>query len=382
MPAQPGMKRDYYEVLGVGRDTSPEEIKKAYRRLAMKFHPDRVPAEGKAEAEERFKEISEAYEVLADEEKRKLYDAYGHTGVEQQVWGGQGFDWSRFTHTSDLEDIFGDLFGGSVFDSLFGRSPGARQSRRGADLRYDLEIDLEDVVRGTPKTFEIPRAAPCPPCKGTGAEGGRVTRCPQCNGSGQAGKVQQRGYTRMVTITTCPRCRGRGQWPERTCAACNGSGARHETSAVTVEIPVGARDGMRLRLSGKGEAASRGGPSGDLYLVLHVRDHPVFRRQGDDLILDLPITVSQATLGADVEVPTLEGTARLRIPPGTQTHSFLRLRGKGLPNLEAGGRGDQLARIVLVTPTNLTPEERRHFAQLADMESQTRRKGIFSRFRP
>jgi molecular chaperone DnaJ len=376
------MKRDYYEVLGVGRDTSPEEVKKAYRRLAMKFHPDRVPAEGKAEAEERFKEISEAYEVLADEEKRKLYDAYGHTGVEQQVWGGQGFDWSRFTHTSDLEDIFGDLFGGSVFDSLFGRPSDARQARRGADLRYDLEIDLEDVVRGTPKTFEIPRVAACPSCKGTGAEGGRVTRCTQCNGSGQAGKVQQRGYTRMVTITTCPRCRGRGQWPERACAACNGSGARQETSAVTVEIPVGARDGMRLRLSGKGEAASRGGQSGDLYLVLHVRHHPVFRRQGDDLILDLPITLGQATLGADVEVPTLEGTARLRIPPGTQTHTFLRLRGKGLPNLESGGRGDQLARIVLVTPTNLTPEERRHFAQLADMESQTRRKGIFSRFRP
>lgn len=386
MPAQPGVKRDYYEVLGIAKDTSPPEIKKAYRRLAMKFHPDRVPAEGKAEAEERFKEVSEAYEVLADEEKRRLYDAYGHAGVEQQVWGGQGFDWSRFTHTSDLEDIFGsdafrDIFGGSLFDSLLGRQ-GTRQARRGADLRYDLEIDLEDVARGARKTFEIPRVVPCPTCQGTGAEGGRINRCSQCNGSGQASRVQQRGYTRMVTVTTCPKCRGRGQWPERPCAACNGSGARQETSALSVDIPVGARDGMRLRLAGKGEADARGSPAGDLYLGLHLRDHPVFRRQGDDLILDLPVTIAQATLGGDVEVPTLEGTARLRIPPGTQTHTFLRLRGKGLPNLETGGRGDQLARVVLVTPTNLTPEERRHFAQLEELEKQARRRGIFSRFRP
>jgi molecular chaperone DnaJ len=387
MPARSREKRDYYDVLGVGRETSPEDMKKAYRRLAMQFHPDRVTVDKKAEAEERFKEISEAYEVLADEEKRRLYDAYGHAGVEQQVWGGQGFDWSRFTHSSDVEDIFGgdsfrDIFGGSIFDSLFGRASGARQTQRGADLRFDLEIDLEDVARGAKKTFEIPRIVACPTCRGTGGEGGRVTRCAQCNGSGQASHVQQRGYTRMVTISTCPKCRGRGQWPERPCAACNGSGVKQETSAISVDLPVGSRDGMRLRLAGKGETVGRGGPPGDLYLVLHVRDHPVFRRQGDDLILDLPITFAQATLGADVEVPTLEGTARLRIPAGTQTHTFLRLRGKGLPSLESGGRGDQLARILVVTPTNLTPEERRHFAQLIEMDKDSRRRGIFSRFRP
>jgi len=388
MPARSRVKRDYYDVLGVGRDTSPEEIKKAYRRLAMEFHPDRVPAERKAEAEERFKEISEAYEVLADEEKRRLYDAYGHAGVEQQVWGGQGFDWSRFTHTEDLEDIFGgsdafrDSFGGSIFDSLFGRRQNTRQPRRGADLRFDLEVDLEDVARGTKKTFEVPRIAPCPSCRGTGAEGGRVTRCTQCNGSGQASQVQQRGYTRMVTITTCPKCRGRGQWPERPCASCNGSGVRQETSAISIEVPVGARDGMRLRLAGKGEADPRGGPAGDLYLVLHVREHPVFHRQGDDLILDMPVTFAQAALGANVEVPTLDGTARLKVPAGTHTHTFLRLRGKGLPSIETGGRGDELVRVVIVTPTNLTPEERRHFEQLAEMEKDSRRRGIFSRFRP
>lgn len=386
MPAQPGMKRDYYEVLGIGRDTSPEEVKKAYRRLAMQFHPDRVPPDRKVEAEERFKEISEAYEVLADEEKRRLYDAYGHAGVDQQVWGGQGFDWSRFTHSSDLEDIFGDdafrdFFGGSIFDSLFGRRQDARRPRRGADLRYDLELDLEDAARGAKKTFDLPRVAPCPECRGTGAKGERLVRCSQCNGSGQASRVQQRGYTRMVTITTCPKCRGRGQWPERPCASCNGSGVRQERTAVSVDIPVGAKDGMRLRLAGRGEADPRGGPAGDLYLVLHVRDHPAFHRQGDDVVLDLPITFAQASLGAEVEVPTLEGTARLRIPAGTQTHSFLRLRGKGLPNLETGERGDELVRVVLVTPTNLTPEERRLFAELEETERHPRRRGIFSRFR-
>jgi molecular chaperone DnaJ len=186
----------------------------------------------------------------------------------------------------------------------------------------------------------------------------------------------------MVTIATCPKCRGRGQWPERPCATCNASGVKHEASVLTIDVPLGARDGLRLRLPGKGGADARGGPPGDLYLVLHVRDHPVFRRQGDDLLMDLPVTVSQATLGADVEVPTLEGAARLKIPAGTQTHTFLRLRGKGLPGLEDGGRGDQLVRVVIVTPTNLTPEERRHLEKWKDMEDQPRRRGIFSRFRP
>jgi len=384
MPARTGVKRDYYDVLGVARDASPEEVKRAYRKLAMQYHPDRVPAEQKAGAEEKFKEVSEAYEVLADEEKRRLYDQYGHAGVEQQVWGGQGFDWSRFTHASDLEDLFGsdvfrDFFGGSIFDQLFGRS-GRAGPRRGADLRYDLEIDLEDVARGGRKTMDVPRALPCATCSGTGAEGGRVARCDQCAGSGQVSHVQQRGFTRMVTIGTCPKCRGRGQWPERPCAACNGSGVRHETSSLSIEIPVGAEDGMRLRLAGKGEADARGRP-GDLYVVLHVRDHPVFRRQGRDLIMDLPITFAQAALGAEVEVPTLDGTARLRIQPGTQTHTFLRLRGKGLPDHETGSRGDELVRVVLVTPTNLTPEERRVFEDLHRSEESPRRRGIFSRFR-
>ena len=384
MPAETGVKQDYYEVLGVGRDATPEEIKRAYRKLAMQFHPDRVPAEQKKQAEERFKGISEAYEVLADEDKRALYDRYGHPGVEQQVWGGQGFDWSRFTRFTDIEDLFGeqmfrDFFGGSILGDLFGQRRAG--PRRGADLRYDLEVDLEDVARGARKTIEVPRVVPCATCSGTGAEGGRVVRCSQCNGSGQASRVQQRGYTRVVTIGTCPKCRGRGQWPERPCAVCNGSGVRQEASAFAIDIPVGAGDGTRLRLTGKGEADTRGGPPGDLYIVLHLRDHPVFRRQGNDLLMDLPIAFGQAALGAEVEVPTLEGTARLRIPAGTQTHTFLRLRGKGLPDVEGGGRGDQLVRVVVVTPTNLTPEERRFFEDLLRVEATPRRRGIFSRFR-
>src|SRR3990170_770253 len=196
MPARSGVKRDYYDVLGIGRETGPEAIKKAYRRLAMQFHPDRVPPEQKAEAEEKFKEVSEAYEVLADEEKRRLYDEYGHAGVEQRAWGGQGFDWSRFTHAGDLEDLFGEdlfrnFFGGSAFDQFFGRRAGRAGPQRGADLRYDLEIDLEDVLRGARKTIEVPHAVRCKPCDGTGAEGGRVQRCPQCKGSGQVSLVQQ-----------------------------------------------------------------------------------------------------------------------------------------------------------------------------------------------
>ena len=386
MPTRTGVKRDYYDVLGVERTAAPGEIKRAYRKLAMQFHPDRVPADQKAGAEEKFKEVSEAYEVLADEPKRALYDQYGHAGVEQQVWGGQGFDWSRFTHAGDVEDIFGedflrDFFGGSIFGDFFGtrRAPGPR---RGADLRYDLEIDLEDAFRGPRKTIEVPHSVRCDRCQGTGAEGGRVTRCPQCSGSGQVSRVQQRGYTRMVSITTCPRCRGRGQWAERPCAACDGAGVQQETSAYGVDIPVGAEDGMRLRLAGKGEADPRGGPPGDLYLVLHVRPHPMFRRQGSDVVMDLSITFAQAALGAEVEVPTLDGSARLRIAPGTQTHTFLRLRGKGMPDPDRGHRGDQLVRVTLVTPSNLTPEERRFFEELATVEGSPRRRGIFSRHRP
>ncbi|TLZ51684.1 MAG: molecular chaperone DnaJ [Methanobacteriota archaeon] len=371
MPARTREKKDYYEVLGVARDASPEDVKRAYRKLAMEFHPDRVPAERKAAAEEKFKEVSEAYEVLADKEKRSLYDQYGHAGVEQQVWGGQGFDWSRFTHVGDIEDIFGDFFG----------TRRAAGPRRGADLRYDLEIDLEDALRGSRKTIEVPRAVRCAKCSGTGAEGGRVTTCTQCGGSGQMSQVQQRGFTRMVSITTCPRCRGRGQWPERPCAVCNGAGVTHETSTFAIDIPVGADDGVRLRLTGKGEADPRGGPAGDLYLILHARPHPVFHRQGADLVMDLPITFGQAALGAEVEVPTLEGTARLRIAPGTQTHTFLRLRGKGMPDPEGGGRGDQLVRVIVVTPSNLTPEEKKFFEQLAGLEGSPRRRGIFSRTR-
>lgn len=385
MPARTGVKRDYYEVLGVERTASEEDVKRAYRKLALQFHPDRVPAEQKAAAVERFKEVSEAYEVLADGEKRALYDRYGHAGVEQQVWGGEGFDWSRFTHANDLEDLFGsdvfrDLFGGSVLDGFFGRRR-SEAPRRGTDLRYDLEVELEDVVRGSRKTFEVPQAVPCGRCSGTGAEGGRLVRCTQCSGSGQVSSVRQHGYTRMVTIGTCPKCRGRGQWPERTCPACDGSGATPEVSTYGIDVPVGAEDGTRLRLAGKGGPDRRGGPAGDLYVVLHVRPHPVFQRQGSDVVMEFPVTLAQAALGAEVEVPTLEGTARLKVAPGTQTHTFLRLRGKGLPDPEGGGRGDQLVRVIVVTPTNLTPEERRFFEDLKAMEDSPRRRGMFSRFR-
>jgi len=374
--SQAGMaKRDYYEVLGVPRAASKDDIKRAYRRLAKEYHPDMAKGDKKA-AEERFKELSEAYEALGDEEKRKIYDAYGHEGLKQQVWGGQDFDWSRFTHVGDVRDLFGEDFfasffgtrspfgGGSLFEDLFGGRRRPRGPHRGEDLRVDVEVGLEDVYRGVRKELRIPHAVPCKECRGTGGRGGRLATCPQCSGQGQVSRSQTRGFSQFISITTCPRCQGRGQLAESPCAACGGSGRVETTSTLHVEIPAGAPDGLRLRVSGKGEAGDPGAPAGDLYVVVRVRDSPPFQRDGNNVLLEWPATFPQVAVGADVEVPTLDGAARLHVPPGTQTHTLFRLRGKGLPDLETGRRGDQFVRIVVVTPEKLSAEERRLLEKL------------------
>ena len=383
-------KRDYYDVLGVPRAASQQELKRAYRRLAKQFHPDMAKGDKKA-AEEKFKELSEAYEVLADDGKRKLYDAYGHEGLRQQVWGGQDFDWSRFTHYGDIEDIFGrELFtsffgGGSLFEEFFG-GPRARRRgpRRGQDLRADIEVPLTDIAQGARKEIRIPRTAPCSECGGTGARGGRLTTCPQCRGQGQVSRSQTRGYSQFISITTCPKCQGRGQWPETPCGTCGGQGHIETTAALQVEIPAGAPDGLRLRVPGKGEAGSPGAPSGDLYVVVHVGDDSRFRREGSDIHVDWPVTFSQAALGADIEVPTLDGAARLHVPPGTQSGTFLRLRGKGLPDMETGRRGDEFVRILVMTPSRLSSEERQLLEKLdrlwGDYARQPR-SSFFDRFK-
>src|SRR3990170_2667321 len=388
-------EQDYYEILGVPRGASKEEIKRAYRRLAKKHHPD-LNKDNPKSAEEKFKKISEAYEVLIDDDKKRIYDAYGREGLRQQVWGGQGFDWDRFTHAADLEDLLGRVlfqsffgrsgspFGGSLFEEFFCGGPAdpRRGPSPGRDARIDVEVGLEEVARGARKEVTIRHPVTCPICKGTGAEGGKTVTCPTCNGQGQVSASQRRGYSQFITITTCPKCGGRGRWPERPCTRCDGSGRVADVRTIAVEIPPGVPNGGQLRIPGRGLAGDPGAPPGDLYVAVHTRPHDTFVREGDDVSMDLPISVTQATLGTDVEVPTIDGTSRLRIPPGTQTGTILRLRGKGLPRFQRTGRGDQLVRVIVRTPTRLTPEERRLFEELRQRWGEdTSRRGMFDRFK-
>jgi molecular chaperone DnaJ len=385
--------KDYYDVLGVQRGASKDEIKSAYRRLAKKYHPDLNKENPKA-AEEKFKQLSEAYEVLADDEKRKIYDQYGADGLKQQVWGGEGFDWSRFTHAQDVEDLFGDDFfqsvfgrsggfGGSLFEQFFG---GGTVGRRrgpapGRDARVDIEVSLEDVAKGGRKEVTVQYPMTCPSCRGTGAEGERLVTCPTCSGRGQVSSSQRRGSSQFITVTTCPKCNGRGQWPERPCRRCSGEGRIAETRTIAVEIPPGVPDGVQLRVPGRGAAGEAGAPPGDLYVAVHVRPHEHFAREGADILYELPISFAEAALGGEVEVPTLEGVSRLRIPPGIQSGAILRLRGKGLPRFQRAGRGDQLVRVVVSTPTKLSAEERRLFEQLRRLRGDEGHRGVFDRFR-
>jgi len=364
-------KRDYYEVLGVPRDATTEEIKRAYRRLAKKYHPD-LNKDNPKEAEEKFKEISEAYEVLVDEEKRAKYDRYGFAGVQENFSPG-GFDWRDFTHFDDLTDIFGrnifeDFFGGSIFDVFFDRRGRSRRPTRGSDLRYDLEISFEEAARGTRKEIEVVREETCPSCGGTGAEGGTaLTTCPRCGGQGQIRDVQTHGFSQFVRIQVCPRCGGSGQVVERPCPTCGGSGLVKRSRRISVNIPAGVDTGSQLRLTAEGEKGRNGGPPGDLYVVIHVRPHEIFEREGADICLEVPVSYATLVLGGEVEVPTLDGKAKLRIPPGTDSGTVFRLRGKGLPNLRQGGRGDENVRVVVMVPKDLSQRERELLEELRSL---------------
>ncbi|HKZ48251.1 MAG TPA: molecular chaperone DnaJ [Thermoplasmata archaeon] len=376
-------KRDYYDVLGVPRGASKDIIKQAYRRLAKQHHPDLNKEDPRA-AEEKFKELSEAYEVLIDEEKRALYNQYGHAGIEQRVWGGSGFDWSRFTHQGDVEDIFGSdlfrqFFGGSIFDGVFGGRHAAGP-RPGQDLYADMEVTLQDVLQGTRRQLRVPHSESCRACKGTGAKGAELTTCPRCKGAGQIRNVQARGYAQFVSITTCGQCRGRGALAETLCPECKGEGRIDRVSLLSVEVPEGAFDGLRLRLGGKGQPGGRGGRPGDLYITLHFRADDRFTREGSDLYTDVPLDVYTAILGGEVKMDTLDSTATVKVPAGTQTHTLFRIRGKGLPDVRTHERGDLYARVVLVTPRNLTAEERRTLERLA-ASPNSERKGFFDRLK-
>jgi molecular chaperone DnaJ len=343
-------KRDYYEVLGVSRTADAEDLKKAYRRLARQYHPD---VNKEAGAEERFKEANEAYEVLSDAEKRRAYDRFGHAGVD----GNAGYTDFGF---GGISDIFEEFFG-------FGSGTRARRRgpRRGNDLQYDLEISFEEAVFGCEKEIEIYRMDICPECQGSRAEPGTTPiRCNQCNGTGEVRRVQQSILGSFVNVTTCPTCQGTGEVISIPCRHCRGQGQIRVTKSITVKVPAGVDDGTRIRLAGEGEPGSQGGPSGNLYVLLHVQPHSIFRRSGNDLVLELNINVAQAALGDRVKIPTLDGEETVSIPAGTQTGRIFRLRGRGVPHLRHSGRGDLLIVTQVVVPTDLDDQQRELFQEL------------------
>jgi molecular chaperone DnaJ len=366
-------KRDYYEVLGVGRNVSAEEVKRAYRKLAVKFHPDKNPDD--PHAEENFKELGEAYDVLMDPEKRAAYDRFGHAAFAQGGAPGRGFH--------DPFDIFREVFGGAgggIFETFFGGVGMRGEDRqRGSDLRYDMQISLEEAASGTEKEIEVRKLDTCDKCHGSGAEAGsRTVTCPACGGRGQV--ISSRGFFQISQ--TCPRCRGAGQMIEKPCQHCDGEGRIEKLSRIKLKIPAGIQDGSRLRSSRNGEAGTRGGPHGDLYVVIHVKEHKIFQRDDDDLYCEVPIPFSVAAHGGEVDVPTLEGKAHVKVSPGTQSGQVFKLRGKGIVNVNGRDRGDLLARLIVEVPTRLNAEQRQkleEFAALCRDENTPMRKSFFER---
>ena len=354
-------KRDYYEVLSVSRTATDQEIKSAYRRLAVKYHPDKNPND--ATAEEKFKEAAEAYSVLSDAEQRKRYDRFGHAGVSSSAgagnWGAPGF--------GGIEDILGDLFG---FGDVFGGARGGTRrttAQRGADLRYDLEITLEEAAKGMTAQLRIPRLETCETCSGSGAKAGtQPESCSTCSGTGQV--RYQQGF--FSVARTCHVCRGAGRVVKDPCETCSGAGRVEREKQMEVKIPAGVETGSRLRVSGEGESGVQGGAPGDLYVVIHVAEHDVFERQGANLYEAVPISFAQAALGADIMVKTLDEDEKVKIPMGTQTGTVFRLRGKGMPALGGRGRGDLFVSVTVITPTSLTREQRKLLEQLADVENK------------
>jgi molecular chaperone DnaJ len=370
----PTSKRDYYQVLGVGRDAPAEELKKAYRKLAMQYHPDRN--QGDKAAEERFKEIGEAYSVLSDPEKRQRYDAFGHAGDQMPDFGGS----FSFESAFDLFDMF---FGGG------GRRGGRARSgpQRGSDLRMNLEISFEEAVHGATRTIEVPRADTCPECSGSGSEPGHeAVTCPQCNGSGQVRRAMQSIFGQVVNVAACPRCHGEGRIVEHPCPRCRGQGRVESRKTLEVQIPAGVDEDMQVRVPGEGEAGPRGGPSGDLYLAFRIKPHAHLERRGVDVIYELPVSIPQAVLGDRITVPTVDGEHVVELPPGTQQGKVIKISGMGVPHVRTGRRGDQLCVVHVVVPSHLDGRERKIYEDLASLGGREGlpaevRKGFFDHLR-
>lgn len=362
-------KRDYYEILGISKGASADEIKKAYRNLALKYHPDRVGADKKKEAEEKFKEMSEAYEVLIDPHKKSTYDQYGHSGVDNSFKQG-GFEWQDFHHFDDLKDIFGEVDISDLFRSFgmggdsygFGGAVRRQGPRRGSDLEYQIEISFEEAAFGCEKTITIPRHETCEECGGTGAKpGSKKERCSACGGHGQVSSSS--GFFNVVR--TCDRCGGEGVILKTPCASCGGRGRVRAKRNIKVKIPAGVDSLSRLRVHGEGEAADKGARRGDLYLVMHVQAHEIFERHESDIYCEVPVDFVTATLGGEVEAPTLEGRIKLKIPAGTQGGRSFRLRNKGIAHLHDYGRGDQLVKVQIDVPSDPTSEQKRILKEFA-----------------
>ncbi len=364
-------KRDYYDILGVARTAEENELRRAFRKLARDYHPDVSKAD---DAEQRFKEVNEAYEVLSDPQKRRVYDQFGHAGVSGQFNGAD--DPAGYGAFNDIFEQFGSFFGGAA--------TGARRGpQRGADLRYDLSITFEEAAFGVEKSLDIPRSETCETCRGSGAEPNtEAVRCPQCNGSGEVRRVQQSVFGQFVNVTACSRCGGEGKIISHPCKTCHGEGRTRTTRSLKVKVPAGVDNGQQIRLSGEGESGPKGGPPGNLYVVLEVKAHRYFKRDGSDVYYELPISFPQAALGDTVEVPTLDGADKVQIQPGVQTGKQIRLRDKGIPHLRGMGRGDQYVVLKVKTPGALSARERELYEELAhisEKEGERGERGFFDR---
>lgn len=374
-------KKDFYEILGVAKNASDDEIKKAYRKLAIKYHPDKNPDD--KQAEDKFKEAAEAYEVLSNAEKRQRYDQFGHAGVGGSASGGFG---GGGMNMDDIFSQFGDIFGGAFGGSFGGGSRGGRRVARGTNLRVKVKLSLQDIANGVEKKIKVNKHVACKTCHGSGAKNGQYETCRSCNGSGVVTRVQQTILGAMQTQTTCGSCHGEGRIVKDKCNTCHGDGIVREEEVISLNIPAGVAEGMQLSMSGKGNAAPRGGINGDLLIVIEEEEHPYLKREGNHVIYQLYISFPDAALGTTVEVPTIEAKAKIKIEPGTQSGKVLRLKGKGLPDVNSYGRGDQLIEVSIFTPTNLSTEEKKSLEQFKTSKNfepnpNKKEKGFFDRMK-